>query len=73
MEVGLDYKTVRYHLRVLVENDILVASHERYGTLYFWSATMMDSRQGWREIWESVEKGLMPRAREAGEHDNHVG
>ena len=65
--VGLDYKTVRYHLKVLVDNDVLVPSEERYGTLYFWSASMTASREGWHEIWESVEKSDMTRADESKE------
>lgn len=71
--VGLDYKTIRYHLRVLVDNDVLIASEERYGTLYFWSASMVDNREGWRQIWESVEKNPMIGAGQGEEHDKHAG
>jgi len=71
--VGLDYKTVRYHLRVLVDNDVLIASGDRYGTLYFWSASMTDNREGWRQIWKSMEKNPMISASEEGEHGKHAG
>jgi DNA-binding transcriptional ArsR family regulator len=30
----LDYKTVRHHLSVLVENDVLEASDDDYGAVY---------------------------------------
>jgi DNA-binding transcriptional ArsR family regulator len=34
--LGLDYKTVRHHLRLLEENGVIVASaHEAYGAVYF--------------------------------------
>lgn len=33
-ELNLDYKTVRHHLDVLVENDIVEASGEEYGAVY---------------------------------------
>ena len=37
--LSLDYRTVRHHLRVLVENGLLVnPAEERYGSLYFVSA-----------------------------------
>lgn len=71
--MGLDYKTVRYHLRVLVENDVLIASDDRYGTLYFWSASMTENRDGWRQIWESVEKNPMISPSEGEERDKHAG
>lgn len=71
--VGLDYKTVRYHLRVLVENDVLIASEDRYGTLYFWSASMTADRDAWREIWESMEKNPMTSANDREERDKHAG
>lgn len=71
--VRLDYKTVRYHLRVLVDNDVLVASEDRYGTLYFWSASLTGNREAWRQIWESVEKNPMISGREGEEHGKHAG
>ena len=34
--LGLDYKTVRHHLKLLEENGVIVASaHEAYGAVYF--------------------------------------
>ncbi len=52
--MGVDYKTARHHLRVLVENGVLDASEDHYGTLYFWSAAMQANLATWQEIWESV-------------------
>jgi predicted ArsR family transcriptional regulator len=33
-DLDLDYKTVRHHLDVLVEHDIVAASGEEYGAVY---------------------------------------
>jgi len=33
-ELGLDYKAVQHHLRVLVESSLVVASGEKYGAVY---------------------------------------
>jgi len=35
----LDYTTVRHHLRVLAKNGIVTTAGERYGQVYFVSAT----------------------------------
>nr|CBH39809.1 hypothetical protein BSM_32880 [uncultured archaeon] len=38
--LGLDYKTVRHHLKVLQDNKIITAAGDRYGTVYFLSSCM---------------------------------
>ena len=38
--LGLDYKTVRHHLKVLQDNKVITATGEKYGTVYFLSSYM---------------------------------
>jgi DNA-binding transcriptional ArsR family regulator len=38
--LDLDYKTVRHHLELLEENDVLTTMGEGYGTMYFLSDRM---------------------------------
>lgn len=38
--LGLDYTTVRHHLRVLQENRIVITEGDAYGKLYFISDNM---------------------------------
>lgn len=33
-DLDLDYKTVRFHLDVLVENDLVEQQNDRYGSVY---------------------------------------
>jgi DNA-binding transcriptional ArsR family regulator len=33
-ELGLQYKAVQHHVRILVNNSLLVASGEKYGAVY---------------------------------------
>ncbi|MDA4114683.1 MAG: winged helix-turn-helix domain-containing protein [Thaumarchaeota archaeon] len=33
-DLGLQYKAIQHHIRILVSNSLLVASGERYGMLY---------------------------------------
>ncbi len=55
-ELGLDYKTVRHHLKVLRRNDLVIASQEEYGTLYFLSPTMLRYWEDFEEIRKKVGK-----------------
>ena len=47
----LDYKTVRHHLDVLVDNDVVTTSGDDYGAIY------MPSDRA-RQQWETVETVL---------------
>ncbi|HOQ18614.1 MULTISPECIES: winged helix-turn-helix domain-containing protein [Methanothermobacter] len=53
--LGLDYKTVQHHLRVLEKNKIIVSSGERYGKMYFLSDVMEDNYPLFEEIWSRIE------------------
>ncbi len=53
----LDYKTVRHHLKVLIENNIVMASrHQTYGTLYFLTPRLQFHYEDFLEIWEKVHE-----------------
>ncbi len=55
--LGLDYTTVRHHLRVLEKNGLLSTAGERYGQVYFLS-TSMESHWGvFERITKSDEDG----------------
>ena len=54
-DLDLDYKTVRHHLGVLMDNDVVENSGDEYGAIYMPSDR---ARQRWEtieEIMESVE------------------
>ena len=46
--VGLDYSTVRHHLKVMQQNQIVITEGESYGKLYFLSDKM-------EAHWSSLE------------------
>ncbi|WP_440989676.1 ArsR/SmtB family transcription factor [Haloarchaeobius baliensis] len=48
-ELDLDYKTVRHHLDVLMENDIVENSGDDYGAVY------LPTEQA-RDHWDTVEQ-----------------
>jgi len=50
----MDYKTVRHHLSVLLNNRLILEVGEGYGSLYFLSPEL---EQNWGEfikIWEKI-------------------
>ncbi|WP_458190743.1 winged helix-turn-helix domain-containing protein [Haladaptatus sp. NG-WS-4] len=42
-ELDLDYKTVRHHLKMLEENNVLTTMGDGYGKMYFLSDEMEDN------------------------------
>jgi len=53
--LDLDYKTVRHHLDVLVDNDIVEASGDDYGAVYLPTDAVRDHWDTVEEIMEEVE------------------
>lgn len=52
-DLDLDYTTVRHHLDVLVENDILKNSGDDYGAIYLPTDR---ARKNWDMVEEIIEK-----------------
>ncbi len=52
-DLDLDYKTVRHHLDVLVENDVVTRSGDDYGAVYLPSE---QARDHWDVIQEIVSQ-----------------
>ncbi|MFQ6050282.1 MAG: winged helix-turn-helix domain-containing protein [Candidatus Hydrothermarchaeota archaeon] len=54
--LDLDYKTVRHHIDVLLENKIITTSGEKYGAMYFLSKKMEENFELFDEIWKKIGK-----------------
>ena len=52
----LEYKTVRYHLKVLEENKIITSVGGGYGKTYFPSEQIEENKQDFEEIWDKIGK-----------------
>ncbi len=51
----VNYKTVQHHVRVLAENEVIVASKAgAYGAVYFPTARMEAHLALFREIWKGI-------------------
>ncbi len=55
-ELNLDYKTVRHHIKILEQNNVIKSSGEKYGKMYFLSNEMEENYDVFKEIWEQIGK-----------------
>jgi len=53
--LGVDYKTVKHHLSVLAENQMIVKSGSRYGQVYFVSPQLEDEFKAFEELTKKME------------------
>ena len=55
-KLSLDYKTIRHHIGVLKENNLVKSTGESYGALYFLSDEMENGFDTFMEIWEEFNE-----------------
>ncbi|HNR25321.1 MAG TPA: winged helix-turn-helix domain-containing protein [Methanobacteriaceae archaeon] len=55
-KLSLDYKTIRHHIDVLKENNLVKSTGETYGALYFLSDEMESVYDTFLEIWEEFKE-----------------
>ena len=54
--MGMDYKTIRHHLDVLVKNGVITMEGDKYGAMYFISKAMEANLDEFNQIWEKIDK-----------------
>ena len=54
-QLDIEYNTVRYHLDMLVEHDVLEEGEQEYGKLYFLSEQFENNREIFETITENME------------------
>jgi len=55
-KLSLDYKTIRHHMDVLMDNAIIKSTGEKYGAFYFLSDEMEENYDTFMEIWEEFKQ-----------------
>jgi predicted transcriptional regulator len=55
--MGLNYKTVRYHLDLLLENGLIETTGKRYGQLYIIAPLLEADYEVFLGIWDIIENG----------------
>ncbi|QLH09637.1 ArsR/SmtB family transcription factor [Candidatus Nitrosotenuis sp. DW1] len=56
-EMGLDYKAIQHHMRVLEKNNIVTKVGEKYNVTYFISNFLEANMESFNEIIGKLEKG----------------
>jgi predicted transcriptional regulator len=54
--LNVEYKTVRYHLKVLEENRLITSVGGGYGKTYFPSEEINENKHIFNEIWDKIGK-----------------
>jgi DNA-binding transcriptional ArsR family regulator len=54
--LDLDYRTVRHHLEVLEDNDLITSTGNRYGKMYFVSQRLEESMDVFEEVWSQMRE-----------------
>lgn len=52
--LSIDYKTIRYHLKVLKENDFVDVAGSGYGRTYFISERLMEHKEYYDRIRDKI-------------------
>ena len=55
-ELDLDYKTVRHHIKILEENNVIKPTGDTYSKLYFLSDKFQENYDKFQEIWDKIIK-----------------
>jgi len=50
----LDYKTIRHHLQVLKDNDLIITAGEGYAKAYFISPVLESNYELFLDIWKRM-------------------
>jgi len=62
-ELGLDYKTVRHHLKILEKNSLITSMGEGYAKMYFISELLEQNIKHFHEIWDKIGKNKIKERR----------
>lgn len=55
-ELKMDYKTVQHHLRVMLENNIVTSSKNKYGAVYFASQLLKGNLDILKDVLRNLGK-----------------
>lgn len=54
-ELNVNYRTIRHHIKILEDSEVVKSAGERYGKLYFLSDNMEQSYDDFETIWKQIQ------------------
>jgi len=58
IHLELDYRTVKHHLEVLEDNELIYSMGSGYGSMFFLTSKMEEHMEEFNEIWDDIRKKL---------------
>ena len=58
IHLGLDYRTVKHHLEVLEDNELIYSMGNGYGSMFFLTPRIEEHMDDFDEIWDSISRKL---------------
>ena len=55
-ELNVNYRTIRHHIKILEDSEVVKSTGEKYGKMYFLTDTMEQNYDVFNEIWEQIGK-----------------
>lgn len=55
-ELNVNYRTIRHHIKILEDSDVVNSAGEKYGKMYFLSDSMEKNYDDFEIIWKQVKK-----------------
>ena len=54
-ELNVNYRTIRHHIKILEDSEVVKSAGEKYGKMYFLSDNMEKNYNDFETIWEQVK------------------
>lgn len=54
-QLGVDYNTVRHHLKMLIDHDVVESGGEKYGEMYFLTDRFEQHREAFQRIISTAD------------------
>ena len=54
-ELNVNYRTVRHHIKILEDSEVVKSAGEKYGKMYFLSENMERNYNDFETIWKQVK------------------
>ena len=56
-ELNVNYRTIRHHIKILEDSEVVKSAGEKYGKMYFLSENMEKNYGDFETIWRQVQDG----------------
>jgi predicted transcriptional regulator len=51
----LNYRTIRHHIKILEDSDVVQSTGEKYGKMYFLSEKMENNYKEFENVWKQLK------------------